>query len=95
MLAAIQARCMYGCLLVSLTAVGCPVGNRPADRRLACRGALFYGAEDVLRKFMQMEAGSAGASLPPGAPQGDSPLSTHPAAVNRLRRLSELVTRLP
>ncbi|KAL4424955.1 hypothetical protein ABPG77_009684 [Micractinium sp. CCAP 211/92] len=59
------------------------------------RGALFYGAEDVLRKFMQMEAGSAGASLPPGAPQGDSPLSTHPAAVNRLRRLSELVTRLP
>ncbi|KAL4434295.1 hypothetical protein ABPG75_000736 [Micractinium tetrahymenae] len=53
------------------------------------RGALFSGAQDVLHKFMKMEAAGPAGALPLGAAQGDSPLSTHPAAVNRLRRLTE------
>lgn len=59
------------------------------------RGALFSGAQDVLRKFMRMEAGSAGMQVALGGhqPQGDSPLSTHPAAANRLRRLTEAAAR--
>ena len=46
---------------------------------------LAGGAADVLRRFMALEGGGGGASA--GA---DSPLSTHPAAANRLRRLVEL-----
>jgi Zn-dependent protease with chaperone function len=40
----------------------------------------------VLRKFMRMEAAGGGGALPAA---GDSPLSTHPAAANRLRRLRQ------
>ncbi len=56
-----------------------------------CRKWLAGGAQQTLQQFMRMEAG-------PGPPalgglsglreQPDNPLSTHPAAVNRLRRLA-------
>lgn len=54
------------------------------------RRSLFAGATDVLRRFMKMEAGAASlAAAAAAAAQADSPLSTHPAAGNRLKRLEE------
>ena len=52
------------------------------------RSSLLSGASTVLQRFMQME-GAGGGGRP--APQADSPLSTHPAAGNRLRRLAGVV----
>lgn len=59
---------------------------------LLCRRSLLSGAGDTLRRFMRLEAGANPLS-PAAAGQGaagDSPLSTHPAAANRLRRLAQM-----
>ena len=56
------------------------------------RRSLLSGAADTLRRFMRLEA-AANPLSPVAAGHGavgDSPLSTHPAAANRLRRLGEL-----
>ena len=61
----------------------CPAG---------CRRSLLSGAGDTLRRFMKLE--TAANPLSPMAAgqgaQGDSPMSTHPAAANRLRRLAQM-----
>lgn len=52
-----------------------------------------------MHTFMKMEAQQGAVAPGPlgggrvAVPQGDSPLSTHPAAANRLRRLMEAVGR--
>lgn len=56
------------------------------------RSSVLSGAAATLRRFMKLEA-DANPLSPVAAGHGavgDSPLSTHPAAVNRLRRLGEL-----
>lgn len=42
---------------------------------------------------MKLEAGAGLAGALAASTGNDSPLSTHPAAVNRLRRLGEVVRR--
>lgn len=46
----------------------------------------------TLEQFMRMEGQGGFQQLggPPGAEQGDTPLSTHPSAINRLRRLAQV-----
>eukprot|EP00887_Chlorella_sp_A99_P000607 scaffold5.g607.t1 len=51
-------------------------------------GELQDGAASVMRQFMRMEAGPLGPG--PAGGTADNPLSTHPAAANRLRRVIQL-----
>ena len=55
---------------------------------LADPRSLAAGARATLAQFLRMEAqaGGGGLAAPPGAP--DNPMSTHPAAANRLKRLA-------
>lgn len=65
-----------------------PAIGPPSRRR-----SLVGGATDVLQRFMKMEAGAGLAGAVAASAGADSPLSTHPAAANRLRRLGEVFQR--
>lgn len=64
----------------------------PATTSSHRRRSLASGATDVLQRFMKMEAGASGglAGAVAASTGTDSPLSTHPAAANRLRRLGQV-----